>query len=793
MRFPSRRWARFLRTTLLCLAVVALVLLALDRLWPPLLPDAGHGTVVVAADGRPLRAFADERGVWRRPVAVDEVSPLYIEALLAYEDGRFWWHPGIDPVALARAAWQTLRHGRIVSGGSTLTMQVARILQPPGRRHSVAGKIRQAFRALQLEWRLDKKDILALYLDHAPFGGPIEGVAAASWAYLGKPPDQLSHAEAALLAVLPQAPSRNRPDRHPGRARRERDKVLQRMADSGVWAADVVAAAMQEPVTSRRLRAPADAALFAERLRSAHPRQAQIATLIDADLQATLEARVSGWLERFPPSTSAAVLVVENHSLAVRAYVGSGAWGDPQRLGHVDMVRARRSPGSTLKPLLFGIAVDDGLIHSGSLLVDAPQSFAGYRPANFDTGFRGPVSAAEALRLSLNVPAVDLLDRVGPSRFAARLQHAGLRLHLPRGAEPNLSMILGGVSTSLEDLVAAYSALGNGGLAGRPRLTADQPVVQRRLMSAGAAFIVREMLTEPAPPGSAAEQLARADRLVAKTGTSWGYRDAWAVGVLPGWTLGVWIGRPDGTPMPGHYGAVSALPLLQSIGNDLPRRATAFGRPDSVRQVDVCWPLGQLAAGSEPETCPQRRSAWILDDVVPPTLPDRSAPNAQRRIQVQVDGRGERRDTACANGQALTTRTIARWPQRLLPWLEASARNAATPPPWSPACPGRPAHLAQALEITGLREGMTLRPAPGSRDSTARVKVTAQGSGADIWWLVDDRLAAHNGPGESTTLAFAEAGPHRVVAVDGNGNHAAVRVRVLPASGDRAADAQEPP
>lgn len=780
MPYRPRRRTGILRIILILPVFLIVVLWLLDRLFPLPLPQAGAGTVVLADDGRPLRAFADARGVWRRPVRLEDVSPLYLEALLAYEDHRFWHHPGVDPLALVRAAWQGLLQLRIVSGGSTLTMQVARILQPPGHRHSLPGKLRQMLRALQLEWHLDKADILALYLNHAPFGGPIEGLGAASWAYLGKPPDQLSHAEAALLAVLPQAPSRNRPDRHPGRARRERDKVLRRMADLGLWPREVVEAAMQEPVAARRLHAPRLAALLAERLRRSHPGQVRVPTLIDADLQAAMEARVAAWLERFPPSTSAAVLVMDNDTLAVRAYVGSGAWGDEDRLGHVDMVQARRSPGSTLKPLLYGLAIDDGLIHSESLLVDAPQDFDGYRPSNFDTGFRGPVSASEALRLSLNVPAVDLLDRLGPARFAARVQHAGLDLFLPRGAEPNLSLILGGVATRLEDLVAAYSALGRGGMAGRPRLTPAEPVIERRLMSPGAAFIVREMLGEPAAPGTAAELLARADRLVAKTGTSWGYRDAWAIGVLPGWTLGVWIGRPDGTPMPGHYGAVSALPLLQSIAAELPRRRRDFGRPENVRQVTVCWPLGQEAVTGD-TSCQLQRPAWALEGVLPPTLPDRAAPNAPRQLEVLLDPSGRRRDPDCAHGLPLRPRRVARWPVLAQPWLDAARLEASTPPPWATDCRGRPAPPAQALVISGLRDGMTLRPAPGSGDAgRVRVRARAQGGSGEVWWLLDDRLLATSRPGQATTLEFSGTGEHRVVALDSAGHHASVRLRVLP-------------
>lgn len=756
--------------------VLALVLVAVLDWWlPPPLPavGAGAGSVVVAEDGQPLRAFAGEDGVWRTPVRVDQVSPLYVEALLTYEDRWFHRHPGVNPAAMLRAAWQGLRSGEIVSGGSTLSMQVARILEPPARRRSAGAKLRQILRALQLERRLSKQDILTLYLNHAPFGGPIEGVAAASWAYLGKAPDRLSHAEAALLAVLPQAPSRNRPDRHAGRARVARDKVLDRMAATGRWPEEVVQQAKQEPVLARRLRPPMHAALLAERLRRAQPTSTQIDTLIDADLQRAAEARVAAWLSQLPVATSAAVLIVEHQEMAVRAYVGSGAWGDPQRLGHVDMVRAWRSPGSTLKPLLYGLALDDGLIHSESLLVDAPQSFDGYRPANFDSGFRGPISAADALRLSLNVPAVDLLDRVGTARFAARMSHAGLRLRLPRGAEPNLAMILGGTATTLEDLVAAYTALARNGLSGPLRFQPTQPIEQRRLFSAEAAFIVREMLREPIPPGSAADALARGERLVAKTGTSWGYRDAWAIGVQPGWTLGVWVGRPDGTPMPGQYGALTALPLLQALAANLPRRSDpGHSRPDGVEQRTVCWPLGSELDPDHPELCEQQRTAWTLDGVVPTTLPDRSAPNAARIQTIWLDPEQRRRRPDCAEGLSLQRGQVARWPVLAAAWVRPTPL-----PAWASACTAD--ESARGLTLVGLHDGSLLRPAPGGRGE-ARIRVRAHGGNGDIWWLIDDRLAGVSSDGRPQVLRFERPGPYRVVALDRDGSHASARIQVLP-------------
>ncbi|MDP2964142.1 MAG: penicillin-binding protein 1C, partial [Sulfurimicrobium sp.] len=552
-----RRWP-------LVLLAAVLALLALDRLFPPPVPgrNAPHALLIVARDGTPLRAFPDRDHVWRHPVALADVSPRYIEALIRYEDRAFRWHPGVNPVALLRAGWQWLRHGRVVSGGSTLSMQVARILEPSPR--TLAGKARQIARALQLEWRYSKDEILTLYLNYAPMGGVLEGVEAASRAYLGKPSKRLSEADAALLTVLPQAPSRYRPDRHPERARAARDKVLQRMG--GVWSEAALRDARQEPVVARTLRDPLLAPLLAERLRKeAHGRQ-RIDTTLDAQVQQSVELLLASRLNALPPRVSVAALVVDNATLEVRAYAGSVDFTDQQRFSHVDMVRASRSPGSTLKPFLYGLALDEGLIHSESLLSDVPQSFSGYQPGNFQQSFHGPVSVSEALTLSLNVPAVEVLERLDPVRFVSLLRRGGLKLDFPQGAAPNLSVILGGAGTSLEQLVGAYSALARQGLSGKPRYTTDTPFEEQRMMSPGAAHIVRDVLESGGPSGRAVESGAGQKRGIAwKTGTSFGFRDAWSVGVSELYTVGIWVGRPDGTPNPGVFGANIAAPLLVDI------------------------------------------------------------------------------------------------------------------------------------------------------------------------------------------------------------------------------------
>ncbi|MFO1505947.1 MAG: penicillin-binding protein 1C [Lysobacterales bacterium] len=782
----TRRWTRT-RRWLRRIAFVAVGLLAiaftLDRLYPlPLPPADGGSTWVLARDGTPLRIFPDRNGIWRYPANLDTVSPLYIDALLTYEDRWFWRHPGVNPVALVRAGVQWIHSGRIVSGGSTLTMQVARILDPQPR--SIAGKLRQILRAVQLEAHLSKREILTLYLDHAPFGGTLEGVEAASWAYLGKPAAQLSHAEAALLAVLPQAPSRLRPDRHPTAARAARDKLLQRMADTGTWSLAAVRDAELEPVTARTLVPPMTAPLLAERLHEAKPRRRRIRTTIDAGLQRALEARVAGYVAQLPKRTSAALLVVDNGTLAARAYVGSAVFADDARLGHVDMVRAWRSPGSTLKPFLYGLALDDGLIDSESLLVDAPQPFGNYRPADFDHAFRGPVSAADALRQSLNVPAVDLLDRVGPARFAARLENAGLTLRLPRGVSPNLSIILGGTGARLEDLAGAYASLARGGIAGRVRLDEDDPEIDRRVLSPGAAWIVRAILDANPRPGEASDTFDPGTRpdVAWKTGTSYGFRDAWAIGVTQAFTVAVWVGRPDGTPQPGQYGAVTALPLMFRAIDGLPRHPiapTPDAPPASVTEADVCWPLGMAADATPPSLCHERRHAYVLDGVIPPTFPDRDAQSWRSGlVTVRVDpATGQRLGPACRIAHEKTV-AIARWPVLATSWLPPSIRHRQQLPPLAPGCPDDGLDAPPALHIEGVADGAVIARAPNSAHPPS-LSLRAIGTRQSVLWLIDGRLAGKTTSGAAFRHAFDSPGDRTITALTDSGASVEVRVRVV--------------
>lgn len=755
-------------------------ILAVKYPLPKLGFDGKFAVAVVSDNGSLLRTFADDNGVWRYPVKSSEVSPLYLEALINYEDRYFYDHPGVNPWAIGRVLIQYVKHGRFVSGGSTITMQVARLFEPYSK--SIGGKFKQMFRAIQLERRFSKDEILTLYLNFAPFGGAIEGVQAASLVYLGKPAKELSHAEAALLAVLPQAPSRLRPDRHPERAQAARNKILNRLLKYGIWDDKTVHEAMMEGVAVQQFSRPLTAPLLARRLKHLAKPGQPLQTSINIGLQQTIERMLSTYIESTPEKTSAAVLVVENSSLLVKAYIGSADFTNDDRFGHVDMVTAIRSPGSALKPFLYAVALEEGLVHSESLLVDAPYSFSGYRPGNFTRHFAGPVSVSEALQRSLNLPAVDLLDRLVPAFFHTRMRQGGFRLNLPLQAEPNLSIILGGVGISLEDLTAAFAALGRDGIAGKLRYSPDDPLIERHFLDPGAAYIIRKILTElrrPDLPGGAL-YLSGSREVAWKTGTSYGARDAWCIGVTEDHTLGVWVGRPDGTPSPGFYGRATAAPLLFRIVDSLPRKIQRYTEsPTNVTRKDICWPLGLAPSSDNDPHCHQRRKAWILNDVIPPTLPDRFDLSWQPNpMQIMINPLTGLRVEADCPADKTDFLSIARWPKASWLWLAPRIREASRIPALDPLC-GRPApQYSETVRILGLEHNMILRP-PGSQTELPTITLQASGGSGKLYWLMDGELIRETEPTGAALYRFTRTGRQRLTVMDIAGNFDSLEVVVV--------------
>ncbi len=663
---PQRRGLRGLRRgiaslfasgTLIFCGLFGVAALWIASLGPtPLGEDIPFSTVVVDRNGKLLRAYSTEEGRWRLPVQPGDVDPRFFEVLLAYEDKNFHTHSGVDPTALARAALQIAVHGRIVSGGSTITMQVARLLEPRSARTFLA-KFRQIVRAVAIEQKLSKDEVLTLYLSLAPYGGNLEGIRAATFAYFGKEPRRLTLAETALLVALPQLPEARRPDRFPEAAQAARDRVLDRAVAAGVIEPAEAARAKIVPVPRGRRPMPMLAPHAADRAIIVAPDLPRHRLTIDAALQARLENLARERARANGPNVSVAILAIDHATGEVLARVASADFFDEKRAGQVDMTAAVRSPGSALKPFIYGFGFEDGFLHPETLIDDRPVRYGGYAPANFDLTYQGTVSVRRALQLSLNVPAILVLDRLGPTRFDVRLAQAGVRLVLPAGETPGLAMGLGGAGITLADLVCLYGGLARLGttvalIERRDHIGAEfaQP---RRLMEQVAAWQVGNVLRGAPPPDSAA-----GGRIAFKTGTSYGYRDAWAIGFDGAHTIGVWVGRPDGAPVAGMLGREAAAPILFDA-------FARFGRPPA---AFPSAPRGVVLASNAKLPLPLRRlrpSGWLGEDADPPVriafpphgarLESLSASSEEPpSIALKIDG-GRRPLTVLVNGMPRAT------------------------------------------------------------------------------------------------------------------------------------------
>jgi penicillin-binding protein 1C len=599
---------------------LASALVLANWLLPPDMTRARNLSPQVAArDGTLLRAFLSPDGFWRIATAPRDVGPRYLALLMAYEDRRFASHPGVDVLALGRAARQWAGAGRVISGGSTLTMQVARLLEPGLQNRSIVTKALQAVRAVQLELRYSKDEILGLYLTLAPMGGNLEGVRAASLSYYGKEPAALTLAQAALLVALPQSPVRQRPDRHAAAARAGRDHVLDRMVALGVVSAGDAAEAKKEGVPFARQAMPLFAPHLAQNLVSAQARLPLCAKRIKGEvisareacatatagaaerklksegvIKTTLDARIQKASERmataerrwFDDGADLSIVVVENKSRNVIAYVGgTDYWG--RSGGQVDLASRTRSPGSALKPFIYGLAFDGLMLHPMTRMEDQPTQFGDYAPQDFHGNFLGTVTAKDALQMSLNIPAVAVLERVGPLAFTLSLQNAGAHIAFPKGgAAPSLPVALGGLGISVSDIAMLYAGIAEGGQARALRVIDGAPdAPDKRLFGPAAAWHLRDILKDVAlPDGWAMGQgILRARTIGFKTGTSYGYRDAWAVGFSRDYTVAVWVGRADGTPRADRIGRDSAAPILLKMFGLLPPDA----RPAPAMPTDV--------------------------------------------------------------------------------------------------------------------------------------------------------------------------------------------------------------
>jgi penicillin-binding protein 1C len=574
--------------------------------------DDPLSTVILDREGELLGATIAADGQWRFGVG-EAVPEKFVAALTCFEDRRFFRHPGVDPLALARAVRLNLQHGRVVSGGSTITMQVVRLARR-GQPRTYMEKAVEAALALRLSLALSKEEVLALYAAYAPFGGNTVGLDAAAWRYFGRPPARLSWAETAALAVLPNAPSLIHPGRNRERLQAKRDRLLDALRDRGVIDPLSAELGKQEPLPPAPAPIPRLAPHLLERVRAerrdAGWRTGDGSPWVRTTLSRDVQVRASGVLARHHRRlaergvANAAALVAETGTGRILAYVGNLSRFDLPDQGHwVDVVPAPRSTGSLLKPLLFAAMLEAGEILPGQLVPDVPTRLGSFHPENFDRTYAGAVAAERALARSLNVPAVRLLRSYGTDRFTVLLRRLGLTtLHRP-GSEYGLSLILGGAEATLFDVTGVYAGLGRlvsraGGGDSRagplhPLTWRPEPAARREEPSPlgpGAAWLTLEAMLEVERPGEefAWRAFSSSRRIAWKTGTSYGFRDAWAVGVTPGHVVGVWVGNADGEGRPGLTGYSAAAPVLFDLFDLLPGRGWFTEPADALAEIEVC-------------------------------------------------------------------------------------------------------------------------------------------------------------------------------------------------------------
>ena len=774
LRKAQRRLGRFARPLAALFGIAACVLLAWAVLpKPSLYGDIAFSTLVTDREGRPLKLVPATDGRYRLFTPLDDIAPAVREGTLLYEDRGFYRHVGVDPPALARAAWTTyVRRSRVV-GGSTITMQLARLRFDLDTR-TVFGKLVQSARALQLERHYGKNEILEAYLNLAPYGGSIEGIGTASRVYFDKPASSLGLGEALALVVIPQNPTDRFPVSAAGRAEllAARDRLLAAWASKADDAdIETLARARLVPAFASPSQLPSHAPHF---VRDHVPKDGrpQVRTTLDRDLQGLVETRVADHVElrRRDGIANAAAMLVETQEMEVLALVGSAGFLDEAIAGQVNGARARRSPGSTLKPLLYALALDEGLIHPMTLLEDAPRRYAAYTPENFDRGFMGPVFARDALIHSRNVPAVGLLADLGVERFRDWLQSAGVT-EMRSAADYGLALALGGSEITMGELVRLYATLAVGGvsrdLVVEPGSAAGTP---QRLLSPEASFLVLDMLRDVARPGPPARDPDDRGVIAWKTGTSFGFRDAWSVGVVGNYVLAVWVGNFDGSANPAFVGREAAAPLFFAIADSLgvnkrQREPTAVARslgtgqarplrsrdaePGwlaengaarnlNVKRVEVCATTGDLPGPH----CPRTTRSWFIPGVSPIKVS-----SVYRAIDID-----RRTGLRSCGADADTDRVVYEfWPSNLQAVFRRAGIAIRRPPPWSPGCGlDETSATGFAPRIRSPQRSLVYHAAaPGATEGEVLFSAVADGDVRRMFWFVDHRLVASTVPGEN--------------------------------------------
>lgn len=674
----SPKWARRL-----CRFAFGLYLLfmALNLIFPLKL-SIEYSPMLTDRYDKVLYGFLSYDDKWRLKLSESEISPELEKAILFKEDQYFYYHPGVNPIAIARAIYKNSVRQRRTSGASTITMQLARMLEP--KKRTYGNKLVEIFRAFQLEWKYSKDEILRMYLNLVPYGGNIEGIKSASELYFQKSPVQLSLAEIATLVVIPNRPTSLSLVKGRQEIAEARRKWLKRFAAAELFPQSEIQDALQEEIKFRGRNIPRESPHLARRLRNETPTEPIIKTSIDLEIQRQVQGMVKNHVQALEITGihNAAVIVIDNESMGVLAYVGSQDFFDTKYAGQVDGIKAIRAPGSTLKPLLYAQGIDEGLITNQSILLDVPMQYGTYEPENFDSSFRGKIRASEALSQSLNVPAVRLLDEIGVPKFLQKLTESGFKQIKKDENKLGLSVVLGGCGASLEELAQMYAAFANRGtLRSIKYRYGESAAAKEEIISPGAAYLITETLTELSRPDLPIQwhNATNLPKVAWKTGTSYGRRDAWSIGYHPKYTVGVWVGNFDGTGVPDLYGAGTAAPLLFNIFNQLPRpEGNAWFKFEEEQLVfrEVCSESGHIPA----KWCTSK----VLDMALPGISPYQTCEH-MRTIPVLQDSTMAF-CTDCMPDSGYINAQYPNYAPELLNYYQKNRINYLQPPPHNPDC-----------------------------------------------------------------------------------------------------------
>jgi penicillin-binding protein 1C len=766
----SRRARRALGAMMALMAVLATLNWVVFPL-PEHLLKRPASAFVYSRDGQLLNCFTSPDRFWRKPVTLAQLSPLMVKSVLVNEDRWFYWHPGFNPVSLVEAAVDNVQAGRFVRGGSTITMQIARMIEPKER--TIPNKILEVVRAVQLELNYSKDDLLEMYFNLAPYGGNIEGIGAAAYLYFGKNPDQLSVSEIAVLTALPTSPTKLRPDRDLPACLVRRNSVLVRLRDEKLISSREYTQALREEVPVTRVSPVVAAPHFCQSVVAAHPDEAEIHSTLDYGLQVTCERLAQNYQIGLSAKgiQNLALVVLDNRSGELRAMVGSADFADVTNHGQVNGALAPRSPGSALKPFAYALGFDKGLISPALKVEDLPINYAGYIPVNYDEQYHGVVSVSEALIQSLNVPAVNLTAKIGLGNVCGLLQAGGITTLTRKPIEYGLPLILGSGEVNLMELTNLYAALARGGVSLPVRFTKEMPLGQPvRLFSEEAGYLVTEILAELKRPDlpSSWEFTVDLPKLAWKTGTSYGRKDAWAIGYDPDYTVGVWTGNFSAEGSIAIVGAEAAAPLMFDIfgalypdGND-----SWFKMPSGIDERAVCAVSGQVST----EACPDAIGEHYIVGISPTTRC-----TVHQTILVDTkSGYSVCRSCAVA-GQCKET-TVENWSPRLAAWL-AERGMVRFQPPHNPDCRGELAGDGPVIVSPERDAVYSLRPSVPKQYQHILFQASLPLDSRQAHWFVDGQLFA-TAPSDSSVFYLPERGRHHVLCVDAYGRSASVNIQV---------------